>query len=178
MILLSAGHSNTDPGAVSKDGRREADIAVEMRNMVAFYLMRDSKHKVVTDGSGKTNYTLIKALQLIGLAKSDVSIEFHTNAFHLPTAKGVEALSQAKDKALSQALCRSVASNLGTTIRGNNGGWKPENAGQHKTLGFVRKGGIILELFFISNPSELKAWDERKWLVARGVAQTIMKHLA
>ena len=28
-ILLSAGHSNTDPGAVAQ-GRREADIAVEL----------------------------------------------------------------------------------------------------------------------------------------------------
>ena len=47
-VFLSAGHSNTDPGATTsaKDAkgktivRREADIAVEMRNMVAFYLQR------------------------------------------------------------------------------------------------------------------------------------------
>ena len=38
-VFVSAGHSDTDPGAVAL-GRREADIAVEFRNMVAFYLQR------------------------------------------------------------------------------------------------------------------------------------------
>lgn len=176
MILLSAGHSNTDPGAVNKDGRREADIAVDMRNMVAHYLTRDSKHKIATDGVGKANLPLANAVKLIGKGKGDLSIEFHTNAFSSASAKGVEALAQAKDKAISKAMCKVIADRLGTVVRGNDGGWKAENSGQHSRLAFVRHGGIIVELFFITNPTELKAWDERKWLVARDVANEIMKH--
>ena len=38
MIFLSAGHSTTDSGAVAF-GRREADIAVEFRNIVSYYLL-------------------------------------------------------------------------------------------------------------------------------------------
>lgn len=177
MILLSAGHSNTDPGAVNKQGRREADIAVDMRNMVAYYLIRDSKHKIATDGTGKTNLPLANAVKLIGTGKEDLSVEFHTNAFSSESAKGVEALAKTKDKTISQAMCKAVANRLGTVVRGNDGGWKAENSGQHSRLAFVSKGGIILELFFITNPDELKAWDERKWLVARDVANEIIKHV-
>ena len=58
-------------------------------------------------------------------------------------------------------------------------GWKAENSGQHSRLGFISQGGgIILELFFISNPDELAKWDEVKWLVAREVSHEIIRYLS
>ena len=51
VITVTAGHSNKDPGAVN-GLFREADIAQEMRNMVASYL-RQKDIAVKTDGEGK-----------------------------------------------------------------------------------------------------------------------------
>lgn len=165
-IVLTAGHSNTDPGAVN-GLNREADIAQDMRNMVAHYL-RERGIEVTTDGEGKGNLPLRDAVKLIQRGK--VAVEFHTNAFHLPSAAGVEALAQTKDKALCQKLCQAVADVMGIPVRGGQGGYKAESSGQHSRLGYVRNGGIILELFFISNPQELQAWLDKKWLVAKAVA--------
>ena len=52
-------------------------------------------------------------------------------------------------------------------------GAKPENAGQHHRLAFVRSGGIIVELFFLTNPSDMAAYDARKWMAAREVAAVL-----
>lgn len=169
VITLTAGHSNTDPGAVN-GLHREADIAQDMRNMVAHYL-RGRGITVRTDGEGKGNLPLREAVRLI--AGSKVAVEFHCNAFANKTAGGVEALAQPKDKALCQKLCQAVAGVMGIPVRGGQGGYKAEGSGQHSRLGYVRNGGIILELFFISNDAELAVWLDKKWLVARAVADVL-----
>lgn len=169
VITVTAGHSNKDPGAVN-GLFREADIAQEMRNMVALYL-RQKDIAVKTDGEGKGNLPLPAAIKLISGSKA--AVEFHCNAFPKPTAGGCEALSQPKDRALSQRLCKAVSDVMGIPTRGTDGGWKNEGSGQHSRLGYVRNGGIILELFFISNPAELAVWQDKKWLVAKAVAEVL-----
>ena len=169
VITVTAGHSNKDPGAVN-GLFREADIAQEMRNMVAFYL-RQKDIAVKTDGEGKGNLPLPAAIKLISGSKA--AVEFHCNAFSKPSAGGCEALSQPKDRALSQRLCKAVSDVMGIPTRGTDGGWKNKGSGQHSRLGYVRNGGIILELFFISNPTELAVWQDKKWLVAKAVAEVL-----
>jgi N-acetylmuramoyl-L-alanine amidase len=68
-------------------------------------------------------------------------------------------------------LCKAVADALRITNRGA----KPENSGQHTRLAFVRAGGIILELLFITNAGDLEAYDARKWLAASAVADVLAK---
>ena len=169
VITVTAGHSNQDPGAVN-GLFREADIAQEMRNMVALYL-RQKDIAVKTDGEGKGNLPLPAAIKLISGSKA--AVEFHCNAFPKPTAGGCEALSQPKGRSLSQRLCKAVSDVMGIPTRGTDGGWKNEGSGQHSRLGYVRNGGIILELFFISNPAELAVWQDKKWLVAKAVAEVL-----
>ena len=169
-FVITAGHSNTDPGAVAF-GRKEADIAVDMRNMVAHYLIA-AGHTVITDGDARDNKSLNEAVKLI--PKGVVAIEFHCNAA-TPAAKGVELLAATKHKAISKQIAKAIAGVLKTTIRGEDG-WKPENSGQHSRLAYVQGGGIICETFFITNATELAAWDAKKWLCAKAVAQALMDY--
>ena len=169
IITITAGHSNVDPGAVNGQ-HREADIAQDARNIVAYYL-KQKGIEIRTDGEGKGNLSLNKA---IGLIKgSAIAVEFHCNASANKSAKGVEALAQSKDKTLSQQLCKAVADVMGIPVRGDHRGWKPENSGQHTRLGYVANGGIILELFFISNDQELAIWHQKKWLVCKAIADVL-----
>lgn len=168
-FTITAGHSNTDPGAVAF-GRKESDIAVDMRNMVTLYLERAGA-KVLTDGDSRDNKSLNEAVKLI--PKSDIAIEFHCNAA-TPSAKGVECLAKPKDKLISQKICGAIADVLETTVRGEKG-WKPENSGQHSRLAYVSAGGIICELFFLTNAKELEMWDAKKWLVAKAVSNVLLE---
>lgn len=169
IIVLTAGHSNTDPGAVNGSDR-EADIAQDIRNIVASILRDDYGLTVRTDGEGKGNLPLREAVKLIH--SSDVAIEFHTNAAASKAATGVEALSTPKNKRWCQVLSRAVADVTGWKLRGD-GGFKPDNAGQHSRLAYAQAGGIVFEPFFISNDADLKFFKERKWAICRAIATAI-----
>ena len=172
-ITITAGHSNTDPGAVNGSDR-EADIAQDMRNIVAAILRTDHGLKVKTDGEGKGNLPLREAVKLI--KGSRLAVEFHTNAALNKTATGIEALSTSKNKAVCQRLCQAVADISGWKPRGE-GGYKPDNAGQHSRLAYAQAGGIIFEPFFISNDADLAQWKQTRWSICRAIANAIAEEV-
>ena len=146
-VMLSAGHSNTVPGIVA-NGYVEADIVQLFRDDVSVRLTHLGIRHVL-DGEPGENLSLRDAVPLA--AAVDIAIEFHTNGGG-PGATGVETLSRAHNKPLGAELCRVTADLLGIPNRGA----KPENAGYHERLAFVSNGGgIIFELFFLSNANDL-----------------------
>lgn len=176
MIYLSAGHSNKDPGASVLQRivgapsilRTEADIVVGFRNIVSFYLTRAGMPHD-TDGSGTENLPLSAAIKEIG--RNRPALEFHCNASTSPSAGGVETLSTPQDLVFGADLTKAVSTVLGIRDRGA----KPEDAGQHHRLAFVQAGGIIVELFFLTNPSDLAAYDAKSWLAGRAVANLLIE---
>lgn len=169
QIVITAGHSNRDPGAVG-NGLTEADICTDFRNLVAHYL-KAAGANFVTDGKDGQNLPLPQAIALVkGAGKNGVSVEFHCNASANPAASGVETLSGAKDTALGVALCKAISEAMSIPNRGAKG----EGSGQHSRLGFVQAGGLIVELFFISNPQDLRKYLDKKWLIAKAVATVLL----
>lgn len=172
IIAITAGHSNTDPGAVF-EGTKEADFCADMRNYVAYYL-RNWGIKVLTDGEGRVNAPLAQAIQL---AKSaNIAIEFHLNASTNRRAFGVEVLGRARHKQLAQQIAKAVNDITGSQLRGE-GGYKPEDAGQHSRLGFVSAGGIIVELEFMTNAVRFQTLNEKRWVVAKAIAEVIKEFI-
>ena len=172
-VTITAGHSDIDSGAVSRlTGDKESDIALDMRNMLSGYLEREGI-KVITDGGGKENQSLNQAVKLI--CGGQLAIEIHCNSSVNSKAEGVEALANPRHLYVCQQLCKSISETMGIPLRGQDNGWKAEDSGQHSKLAYVSKGGIILEMFFISNPDELKIWKAKKWIVAKNLAAVILK---
>lgn len=169
LIVLTAGHGGFDVGAVNGKAF-EADIACEMRNIIAHILKTDYQMMVHTDGTGKTNLPLKQAITLI--RGSSIAIEFHTNASANKQATGIECLTLSKNKAIAQALCQSVAGVTGWKLRGDKG-YKPDNTGQHSRLAYAQAGGLVFEPFFISNDKDLATWYDKKWLICRAIADSI-----
>ncbi|RAH37424.1 N-acetylmuramoyl-L-alanine amidase [Halomonas sp. SL1] len=164
-VMISAGHSATDPGAVAH-GHSEAEIVTDFRDLVSAELARDGiRH--LTDGPAQTNWPLSQAVKLA--AEADIAIEFHCNAAS-PRASGTETLSRAEAFPLAGRLCSVTAEVLGVRNRGA----KPENAGHHHRLAFVSDGGgIIHELFFLTSAGDLAAYQEYRRLLAHAVAVEI-----
>ena len=172
-VIITAGHSNIDCGAINRiTGDKESDIAVDMRNMLKHYLELQGVY-VSTDGLGKDNQPLKEAVKL--LCGGTLAIEIHCNASSNTKAGGVEALAEPRHLHVCQQLCKSISESMGIPLRGQDNGWKAEDSGQHSKLAYVSKGGIILEMFFISNPDELKIWKAKKWIVAKNLAAVILK---
>lgn len=166
-IVITAGHSNSDPGAVNGE-ITEAHIVTDFRNIVAFYLAREGV-PFTTDGEGHVNLPLSQAVKLI--KPGSIAVEFHCNSYSSKSATGVETLSAPQHMQLGAKLCKAVSDEMGIRNRGA----KKEGAGQHSRLAFVRHGGLILELFFLSNPDDLRRYLDVKWLVARAVANVLIE---
>lgn len=170
MILLSAGHSNADPGAVA-NGVKESDIAVECRNIVMKKL-EAAGYPAVSDGSGKDNQPLTQAVRLI--SGKTLAVEFHCNAAVNPLAGGVECISLPSLREESQKISSAIAGAMGIKLRGDKG-WIDQTKSARGRLAFVAAGGIIVEMFFLSNSSELKTWNEKKWLICQAIADAIVE---
>lgn len=172
IVTVTAGHSNTDAGAVN--GKlHEQVIATDARNIVAWYL-QNAGITVRMDGFGNDNKPLREAVKLV--KGSDIALELHCNASVNPSAKGVEVLANLWHKSLAQRIAQAIANVIGTPVRGDKG-YKPENAGQHSRLAYVQAGGMVVELFFISNQDELDVWNNKKWLVCKAIANVIIEEL-
>ena len=169
-LFISAGHSDADPGAVG-NGHTEADIVLEFRDALADALQARG---VVfgRDGQQRQNLPLSRAWKLA--ADHDIALEFHCNAFRKPTATGVETLSWPGDMELGLRLCKAISTTLGISNRGAKG----EASGQHSRLAFVsRGGGIIVELFFITNPADLAAYQRWKLQLAEVLAEVLAEEV-
>lgn len=169
-FTVTAGHGAGDPGAVALDGKTtEAALMTELRDIVAAKLMAMG-HQVKTDGARWQNLPLVHALTLVPGA--DVAIELHTNAAVSPGARGVEVISLPAQKEMARTIARRIAHTLEIPVRGG-GGWIDQSQSARGRLGFVRAGGLVVEVFFISNPSELAAYQAKKWLVASAIVEAL-----
>lgn len=164
-IFISAGHDDKAPGAVG-NGTTEAEVVRDFRDMVSFYLDKAGVSHIA-DGQRGVNIPLSESIKLI--PKNGVSVEFHLNSSTTPSATGVETLSAPTHTELGKKLCEAVSSRLGIRNRGA----KPENSGQHSRLAFVQGGGLILELFFLSNKEDFDKYNAVKWLLARDISELL-----
>lgn len=169
-ILISAGHTDdpkSDRGAAG-NGFIEGLLTVELRDAVAAEL-RAKGETVVEDGADGVNEPLKKALALARTV--DTAIEFHWNA-SVPAATGIEVLSKPDKKTLAQRLANAIHKATGLRLRGDSG-WKSDKSGQHHRLAFCEAGGLIVEVCFISNPSDMQAYQQSKTEIVKYLAEAI-----
>lgn len=170
-IIISAGHSGSDPGAISRDGRhKEADLAQRLRNRIATLLRADGVN-VLTDGSEDENRPLRDAIALLNRNPSAIAIEIHFNAA-VPSVRGVEVLAKDRHKQLARELAAAIGDVTGSPLRGQ-GGWKSDSSGQHHRLAFCEAGGLIVEVEFISNEAALADYLKLETEVATSLANAL-----
>ena len=169
-LFISAGHSATDPGAVG-NGYTEADIVLEFRDYLAEAL-RARGVEFGKDGEPGQNLPLATAWRMA--AEHDIALEFHCNAAVSPGAAGVETLSAPADMELGLLICKAISETLGIRNRGAKG----EGSGQHSRLAFVSSGGgIIVELFFISNAEDVAIYQRWKLQLAEVLADLLVEEV-
>ncbi len=165
-LMISAGHDHRDPGVVA-NGYSEADICLALRDDLSARLC-DLGVRHVRDGDPGENLPLRDAIRIA--ARCDLAVEFHCNGAADPRATGVETLSHSRDFPFGGRLCSVKSDTLGLRNRGA----KPENSGPHSRLAFVSDGGgVISELFFLTNPNDLAAFLARREALLDGLAEAL-----
>lgn len=168
-FTVTAGHNFLDPGAVAADGTREEDLMTELRDIVASKL-RAAGHEVRTDGGWRHNLPLANAIALV--PGSDAAIELHMNASTNTAARGVEVVSLPAQRELARTIARRIAHVIESPVRGA-GGWIDQAQTARGRLGFVRAGGLVVEVGFISHHEELHKVRTRLWVVASAIVAAL-----
>jgi N-acetylmuramoyl-L-alanine amidase len=171
-ITVTAGHSPDSPGA-ERQGLKEHILMTELRDIVIAKLSAQGL-PVRGDGPRGINQPLARAMDLI--IGSSVAVELHTNAFPDQVAKGVEVVALPKQKALAQQLASAIAAVLDEPLRGDKGFIDQASTARGR-LGFVQRGGLIVEVFFLSNPDALAKYQARYWRVASAIADVLAAHV-
>lgn len=173
-FTVTAGHNDKDPGN-TWGGHSEAKLVDELGHMVA-QALRSAGHLVNQDGELGENWPLNDAIRLIQGA--DLAIELHTNAAGHPSARGVEVVAMPSRKREAMLIADAIAKVLEIPLR-KAGGWYDANDHRRDRdwnlpAAFVRHGGLIVEVFFQSNPAELAKYLVRREQVAHAIAAAMM----
>lgn len=183
-VVISAGHSTTDPGAVNGT-TKESFLTMEITKY-ATQIMRNHGVEVL---NVPDNLSLVDTIKFINALpqKIDACVEVHINAGGDGSSEGVEAwcyydfnthkISPESQK-LSQFLVEALKAETGMKIRGVF----DESIIKYGRLGFVHDTNPIASLVecgFINNDFDLKMLltDTGRYTVAKGVARGFLGYI-
>lgn len=164
--------STYDPGAVSALGT-EAQETVILRDKVCANLDKMGA-KYIKD---KDNESLAQYLGRIQPGNASVVVDIHFNSFN-KVASGTEVIIEDEADRLDAAMAKELADS-GSAIMGIvNRGVKKESQTARKRLGLMREEGIIslIEVCFIDNESDMKAYRANIDALAKKYAEIIVKY--
>ena len=182
-VFLSSGHSDNpkkDRGA-SGNGYIEGVLAVEFRKLLYDYLVSKGLKSTMDVNSNKTSETIAYFENLV--SKDSILIDIHWNSASA-TSTGVETLIPEEYTKFELELAHEISKVIGTIadlkLRGNSGGKagvKTELDSHHGKLGWMRLNGenILIEMCFISNPNDMKKYQNNKMAIVMAVGDVILR---
>lgn len=170
-IFLNAGHGGCDPGAVSKNGLKEKNVAKRICEILADRLQH-SGYSVILFQEQNSFTEVSKAENKSG---ADIFISVHCNSFSSNSANGVETLyypTSVKGKHLAECIQTGL---LKTTGLFNRGCKMRRNL---HVLRATKAPAVLVETAFISNPEEEKLLRDKPEMFAEGILQGIKNYIS
>lgn len=148
-IMLDPGHGGKDPGAISLNGENEADIALDITEMVADKL-RNEGATVLLTRSSNSFVSLDDRMQINDAYMMDAFISLHLNA-STSDAGGVSThyYENGPDKQLAQSIQSALDNNTNMRDRGIS-------EDNYHVLRENSTDSVLVELGFITNPYDLE----------------------
>lgn len=171
--FISAGHHLKDSGATA-NGRRENKEAILLRELIICELF---KHNIKVFHDRDTE-TLGQYLARIKPGYASVVVELHFNAAKDPKATGTEVLVADNYTEMSKEFAAELSKVISETLGIPNRGVKTESQSARGKLAFVRKQGCtaLIEVCFISNPNDMRKYDENIDRLAVEIAKVIARY--
>jgi N-acetylmuramoyl-L-alanine amidase len=152
---------------------KEADLTKELRALVAAE-MKLLNYKFKTDDDdlslGETFDWIRKAAK-----PTDVVVDIHFNSGP-PTTSGTETIIPLKSSPVEQEIGKLLATGVSTILGVPNRGCKDE---RHTPPGHAMMSlgceSILLEICFMTNPTEMQAYQAKKLEVAKRIAADLKK---
>lgn len=171
--FISAGHHLRDSGAVGS-GTQENLEAIKFRDIVVNYC-KSFGLQVITDND---NETLAQYLTRIKTGIGSVVVEFHFDAAANNTATGTTCIVGNDADRLDRSFAKELVDTTAKVLGIRNRGIITEAQSHRGRLGLMREQGIValLELCFISNPSDMAAYNANQYTLGAEIAKIIKKY--
>lgn len=174
LIAVIAGHRGKGTGAVGIID--EAVENVEMRNLICEEL--DAKGiPFVTDSVKQTLSEVVEHLRAT-LQKYDIALDIHFNSCGDPSVGGTEAIVPNRytsdEWQIAEELLDGTCAILGT----KNRGIKTEQQTPHEKLAMLSNYdacNILIEICFVNNKNDIKAYKAHKGELAKAYAEILSK---
>ena len=181
-IYIDQGHNPQNPNAGAEgNGLQEQTVTYEVGQALATLLRQNPDFEVRL--SRPTPSTLLGTSNSTSLAArvndanswgADYFISIHTNASSNPDASGTEAFAYSRpSRAFS--LGEDIAAGISETTGLRNRGMKVR-PGLY-VLRRTNMPAVLIELGFITNPSDAALMNDRPDLFARGIYNGILRYL-
>lgn len=174
-VFPSAGHHNSDPGAVAL-GHKEAYLTKDARNIIA---KNSNAEELIMDKDSETNSQYQKRIKP---GEGSVVFDIHFNAGS-PTATGTECFVNDKDFNNKNSLSYKMASEVCEFASGllgiKNRGVKSEKASQHSRLGILNLGAgvsVLWEICFITSVLDMQNYLAKKEFLHKGIAAILKRY--
>lgn len=174
-VIVVAGHTNvpgTDQGAIG-NGFIEGHLAVELKDMVISELSKLGI-KAKTDSNKNALAQTLQWLKTVLVSNKTICVDIHWNASGTADSKGTEVIvpdqsSEFEDK-IAYSLLRAI-----TDFGFKSRGVKPEAQTARKRLGWMRPAAenVLIEVCFITNPTDMKLYQANKTGISRRIAQVL-----
>lgn len=176
-VFISAGHSNTpgrDRGA-SGNGYFEGDLTVEFRDMLMAELLRLGV-PALRDGNDSVTADTVSFIRKKLLKPNSLLVDIHFNAGP-SAATGTEVIVPEAFSTFERDLADALSACMATVLQIRNRGRKTEAQTARKRLLWMRTAGenILLEICFITNPGDIRSYQQNKPALAKGLAAIIYK---
>lgn len=177
-IFVTAGHDPVlDPGACA-NGVREADLTVELRDLVVRELLAIGSGAVIYTEPPRTTLTQVWTWLFGKVTNNDIAIDIHFNAASFE-AFGCEVFYRVPPVANELDFAERLMNAVADAALLKKRGIKPESQSQHKKLwifnhAFIRPMAALIEVCFITNLQDLKVYQANKVAVAKAIAKVLV----
>jgi N-acetylmuramoyl-L-alanine amidase len=170
-IFLTAGHNNSDPGAVA-NGYRESDLTRHLRTKTISHIDK-TKYQVHVDHD---NWNLARTIKELVTGPASACADIHFNAGN-PSATGVEVFVPDDPSVLEIKYANLICLDFSKIMGIKNRGVKRPSESQHKTLAILSEQGInlLIEVCFISNQKDIAAFFKHDNDLAQSLAARLMQ---
>lgn len=181
MIFLSAGHFKKDPGAVA-NGVQENQLTIELRDLVVKHLISLGQVLGKNFRIDSDDWDLKTYISKLKTGSGSVVFEIHFDSSSNPKSSGSTMIipfrEWTKEFIIEQQFGTEIVNACATTLGIKNRGVIDETASARKRLAIMRPEGIngLLEVGFVSNPTDLKQYKEHKDLLAHEIAKILIKY--
>jgi len=167
-IFLNSGHGHPDPGAVGRNGTKEAEVAWSVGILVRKYLEAAGYDVMLVQSNALTR----DVIQPANRWGADLFLSIHCNSVASPQAHGTETFCHPRSTAGAK-LARTVQNQLIGEFKLTDRGVK--TSASFGVLNQTNMPACLAELAFISNPNEEALLQEAyhdRWAraLARGVS--------